>query len=294
LHPDLKIYESRRMKSAVRNPALSESQGDTFLANRVTARVELVAQAEEGRTLRRHVAEEGSLRLRFPNTHGETLEAVIVNTAGGIAGGDHHTLAISVARDAQAVVTTAAAEKIYRSLGPDAALDVKLAVTSGGRLSWLPQETILFDQCRLNRRIDVDLSGNGALTLAEMVIFGRSAMGERVERGSFVDRWRVRRDGRLLFAETVKLEGLIAEKLASPAVAAGGAAVATILIIPGNDTVASRVRALKDSFAGEVGISAWNGLALVRLCAKDAASVRSDLIAALIALHVPLPRLWLN
>jgi urease accessory protein len=282
------------MRSDARNPALARDPGDTFLANRVVARVELEADAEAGRTRRRHVSESGSLRLRFPNSDDAGLEAVIVNTAGGIAGGDRHTFDISVARDAQTVVTTAAAEKVYRSIGPDAMLDVKLAVAAGAQLCWLPQETILFDQSRLSRRIDVELSGNASFVLAEMVVFGRSAMGEQLERGFFVDRWRIRRDGQLLFAETVKLEGMIAQKLAKPAVAAGGRAVGTILIVPCDDAIATEARALKDRFASEVGVSAWNGLTLVRLCGRDAASVRSDLIAVLTGLQIPLPRLWLN
>lgn len=286
------------MKSDVRRTAIpvtrNDARGTTFLANRAAGRVELVAAADGGKTRRRHVAEDGCLRVRFPNADGGDLEAVIVNTSGGVAGGDRHVLDVSVNENARLVVTTATAEKIYRSLGPDAAIDVRLKVAAGGRLCWLPQEMILFDRSCITRRIDVELAGDAVVTLAEMVVFGRSAMGERVDQGSFVDHWRVRRDGRLLFAETVRLDGSIAEKLAEPAVAAGGAAIATILTVPGDDTMAENVRALKDSFAGRVGISAWNGFALVRLCAQDGASARSDLMAVLTALRAPLPRLWLN
>ena len=196
--------------------------------------------------------------------------------------------------NAQLTVTTAAAEKIYRALGPDAEIEIELKVAAGARLSWLPQETILFDRCRLSRRIDVELRGNATLIMAEMVVFGRSAMGEAVDTGSFTDRWRVRRDGRLLFAETVKLDGAVAEKLAEPAVAAGGVAVATVLLVPGDDDMIARVRAVRDQFMAEVGISGWNGIALARFCAKDGASVRHDLACVLTALGATLPRIWLN
>src|SRR5262245_38855153 len=137
-------------------------------------------------------------------------------------------------------VTTAAAEKVYRSLGPDADIAVKLSAAAKSKLCWLPQETILFDRARLVRRIDIDLDETSSFLMAEALIFGRSAMGERVEDGAFTDCWRVRRGGRLLFAETVRLDGAIARRLAEPAVAGGGAAIATVLAVPGEEAAVAR------------------------------------------------------
>jgi urease accessory protein len=270
------------------------SPAEIFLANRAAGRIALVAGLADGETRRRHVAEGGCLRVRFPAPEAESLEAVILNTGGGITGGDRHELDITVEDGARLAVTTAAAEKIYRSLSPDAVIDVKLNVGAGARLAWLPQEMILFDRGKLSRRIDVELAPDATLIMAEMAVFGRSAMGEAVAQGSFTDRWRVRRGGRLLFAETLHLGGAVAEKLAEPGVAAGGVAVATVLAMPGDEAMTAAVRALKDSFLGEVGVSAWNGIAVARLVAKDSASLRSDLVAVLTALNAPLPRLWLN
>jgi len=282
------------MKTGAANQAVAIDRDEMLIANRARGRIDLIVGAADGRTRRSHVAEDGSLRVRFPRTEGVELEAVIVNTAGGIAGGDRHEVSIAARDNANLVVTTAAAEKIYRSIGPDASIEVRLDVGAGGRLAWLPQETIVFDRGRMSRRIDVDISGDGMVTVAEMAVFGRSAMGEFVEQGSFVDRWRVRRDRRLVFAETVRLDGTVAQNLAEPGVAAGGVAIATVLVFPGDETLAAHVRALAGSFAGEVGISAWNGIAVARLCGKDGASVRSDLTAVLTALRAPLPRLWLS
>ena len=109
------------------------------------------------------------------------------------------------------------------------------------------------------------------------------------------DRWRVRRGGRLIHAEAMRLDGAVAAKLAQPAVANGGVAVATVLIVPGDEAVAAGVRARDDHFRGEVGVSAWNGFAVVRLCAADGAALRHDLVAVLTAVRDgSLPRLWLN
>ena len=265
----------------------------TFAANRAVGRIALVVAAQDGVTRRRRVYEDGPLRVRFPNAEADRLEAVTVNTAGGIAGGDRHDFDLTVGEDAKLVVTSAAAEKVYRTHGPEAEIAVKLGLAPGAQLCWLPQETILFDRARLNRRIEVDLADGASLLMAEAVVFGRSAMAEAVEHGSFTDRWRIRRDGRLAFAETVRLDGAIAEKLQEPAVAGGGVAIASVLVVPGDEALAERVRAI-DNFHGEVGVSAWNGLAVARLCAKDGAGLRSDLIAVLRALGAPLPRLWLQ
>ena len=265
---------------------------ETFLANRSRGRIVCVARKIGDETRRARVAEDGCLRIRFPTADGPALEAVIVNTAGGIAGGDHHALDIAVRDNASLVLTTAAAEKAYRSIATEARIDVKLKVGAAARLCWLPQETILFDGGRLLRQFDVDLSSRATLTMAEMAVFGRSAMGETVVQGSFVDRWRVKRDGRLLFAETLRLDGAVAEKLVERGIAAGGVAVATVLHVPGDDAMAARVRAR--DFASEVGISVWNGMAVARLCGRDSAQVRDDLVALLMALETPLPRLWLN
>ena len=148
----------------------------------------------------------------------------------------------------------------------------------------------------MSRRIDIDLAESASLLLCEIVVFGRAAMGERMLQGEFVDRWRLRRGGRLVFAETVRLDGDIGEKLAQPGDrqrrrrdrhradragrrGAGGA----------------DPRSCPTSFGGEVGISAWNGFAMARFCAQDAARLRADMMAVLgRASGSALPRLWLN
>ncbi len=263
-----------------------------FAANRASGHIALRVAASAGRTRRTRVHEAGSLRVRFPNATAEALEAVIVNTGGGMTGGDRFTIDIALGAGASLIAGTAAAEKIYRSTGADSDMDVKLDVGAGARLAWLPQETILFDRARLSRRIDVDLAGDAVLLMAEAVVFGRSAMGEVVEAGLFADRWHVRRGGRLIFAESARLDGAIAGKLNRPAVTAGGIAIATVLATPADESQIAAVRALE--FAGEAGISAWNGVAVARLVARDGAALRHDLIAVLAALGQRVPRLWLN
>jgi urease accessory protein len=272
--------------------ALAAKRDKIFAANRAVGRAAFAVKQVGGKTRRAIVHEEGSLRVRCPGAPAEELEAVLINTAGGVAGGDRFALDIVAGEGTRLVVTTAAAEKVYRALGDAAHIDVKLDIAAGAALAWLPQETILFDRARLSRSIDVTLAADAQIILAEAIVFGRTGMGEVVEEGALRDRWRVRRDGRLIYAETVRLEGAIAARLAAPAVAKGGVAVATVLIVPGDEATIAAVRAL--SFEGEVGASAWNGLAAVRLCAADSATLRRDLVHVMTAVRGQLPRLWTN
>lgn len=272
---------------------VQERTAATFAANRASGRAALSVRASDGRSRRHAVHEAGSLRLRFPNAEAAALEAVILNTAGGMTGGDRFAIDIDVGDGASLLVGTTSAEKIYRALAGDVTVEVALKVGAGAQLAWLPQETILFDRARYARRIDVDLAPDASLVLAEAVVFGRAAMGETVAQGSLADRWRVRRDGRLIFAETVRLDGDIHRKLAAPAIAAGRLAVATVLVAPGTDAQVEAIRAL-EGFSGEVGASCWNGIAVTRFCAPDGAMLRRDIVAVLGALGVSPPRLWLN
>lgn len=276
----------------MRSDALATNS--VFEANRARGAVRFDVHARDGVTRRGALHESGSLRVRFPSPEDEGLSGVFVNTAGGVAGGDRFDIEISAADSSRLTLTTAAAEKVYRAPGSAAQLNIALKAGAGARLAWLPQETILFDRARVQRRFDIALDENASLLLCEIVVFGRTAMGERMEQGEFVDHWRMRRGGRLVFAETVRLGGDIGALLARSAVAKGGAAIGTALIVPGDEALVERIREASESFSGEVGISAWNGFAMARFCAQDAARLRADMMAVLARTGVALPRLWLN
>jgi urease accessory protein len=267
----------------------------TFAANRARGAVSFDVHRKDGVTRRRRLHESGSLRVRFPSPEQEGASAVLVNTAGGIAGGDCFDIDIAACEASRLTVTTAAAEKIYRAEGTTAELNITLRAASRAQLAWLPQETILFDRARILRRFEIDLAESASLLLCEVVVFGRTAMGERMSQGEFVDRWRLRRGGRLVFAENVRLDGDIGEKLARPAVAKGGVAIGTALIVPGDEALISRIRELSETFGGEVAISSWNGFAIARFCAQDAARLRTDMMSVVRrACDSALPRLWLS
>jgi urease accessory protein len=274
---------------------LAETDRRVFAANRAHGHVALTVAARRGGTGRSRLFEEGSLRVRFPGACAGAQEALIVNTAGGVAGGDRLRIDVALEKRARLVVTTAAAEKIYRSHGPGASIAVTATLAADAELTWLPHETIIFDRARLSRTIDVAMAPTARMLFAETVIFGRTAMGERIREGHFADRWQVRRDGRLVFADHLRLDGAIADRLGEAAVAAGHVALGTVLTVPGDDAAVEPVRAVAGQFRGEAAISCWNGIALARLAAPDGAALRHDLVVVLSALgRGPLPRLWLN
>ncbi|WP_315783447.1 MULTISPECIES: urease accessory protein UreD [unclassified Bradyrhizobium] len=273
----------------------ASAAADTFEANRARGAVRFDVRLQDGVTRRHHLHESGSLRVRFPSPEDDGLSAMFVNTAGGIAGGDRFAVEVAAGEGSRVTLSSAAAEKVYRAPGTPAELDIVLKAAAGAHISWLPQETILFDRARIHRRIDIDLADTASLLLCEIVVFGRTAMGERMREGEFVDRWRLRRGGKLVFAETVRLDGDVGAKLAEPAIANGAASIGTALIVPGDAALVERIRESLPAFRGEAGLSAWNGFAMARFCAQDAASLRADMMAVLgCASTVPLPRLWLN
>jgi urease accessory protein len=275
--------------------SLAEDRAQVFAANRAVGRIELTAEYGRGITHRKRLSEAGGLRMHFPGARARELQAVLINTAGGIAGGDRLDFDIAAGDKARLAVSSAAAEKVYRSLGPDARIGIKLSASAGASLAWLPQETILFDDARLVRTIDIELASDARLVFAEAVVFGRTGMDETVEHGFFFDRWRVRRGGRLIFAETVRLDGAIAAKLGEPAAANGGAAIATVLIVPGSAETIEPLRDPSPPFRGEVGTSAWNAIAVARLCAADGAALRHDLTTLLASLRGgKLPHCWFH
>jgi urease accessory protein len=284
------------MRQAVRPRAEQHSSlPSAFAANRAVGAIDVGVRSVGGVTRRSTVHESGSLRIRFPSPETDALSAVLINTAGGVAGGDRFSVAVHAEPDARLTITTAAAEKVYRSHGPDSEIAIDLKLDAGARVAWLPQETILFDRAALSRRIDIDLAATASLLCAEIVVFGRTAMDERLQQGRYVDRWRVRRAGKLVFAETLRLDGDIGERMARRVIANGGVAIATVLIVPGDEALVERLRDGAERFGSEFGISAWNGFALARFCGPDAARLRNDVVTLLNRVDSNiLPRIWLN
>jgi urease accessory protein len=241
--------------------------------------------------------QEGCLKARFPRTeHGAWSGAVMLNSSGGVAGGDILYITIGAGPGTQATVASQAAERFYRALPGTAPSQVSTAlhVAPGAALEWLPQESILFDRCALQRRLVVDLARDAWFLGVEQLVFGRTAMGEAVQDAWLRDLIQVRRDGRLLLHDAIRFDGPVQSLLDHRAT--GGAARGVATLIHAAPDAAARLDALRLALAGyDAGASAWDGLLLARITASDGACLRAAVVAGLNALRAgrPLPRVWL-
>lgn len=236
----------------------------------------------------------GSAKALLPQNHAPSNEVVVVNTAGGITGGDSFTYE-SGADASDVTVTTQAAERAYRSSGDDAArLDVKLTATTGARLHWLPQETILFDHSRLARRIEVDMDHDSECLILESLVFGRHAMGETLNNCAFTDRWWIRSAGRLVHAEALRLDRDINRCLFNCAAADGAQMMAVAVYVgPRAAQIYADMSSALDNVASRTAISTWNGKVVMRMLAQDTMAGKHDLRHFLTALSgVQVPRVW--
>jgi urease accessory protein len=232
----------------------------------------------------------------MPRNGGDPLEAILINTAGGLTGGDRISWEIAAGEGAQITATTQACEKVYRALSGCAETSVKLSAAAGSRIAWLPQETIMFDRACFSRTLDADLAEGAEALIVEATIFGRRAMGETVDQGLFRDRWRVRCGDRLVHAEDFSIGPQISKMLGSSAVTGGDTAFATVLCIsPGCEDRLEPARAI----LGEYGAaSAWlvgqTGKLLARLHARDGYTLRKPLTSLIRLLNgeIGLPKVW--
>jgi urease accessory protein len=254
--------------------------------------------AVRDRATRAHrVYQEGQAKLRLPRVYGaDATTAVVINTAGGLTGGDVFRLGAAWDADSRATLTTQAAERIYRAGVHDGAAEVltSLTVGDGATAEWLPQETILFDRARLIRRLEVDLAATADLLITDSLVFGRTAMGESISDCRLADHWRIRRAGKLVHAESLALDGDATAILAGPATGGGAVALATVIhLAPHVERRIDEARALIESAATEAAVSAWDGKLVARFLHWDARLLRADLVRFLEAWRGrSLPRPW--
>jgi urease accessory protein len=236
----------------------------------------------------------GCLKLRFPHTHGTGLDAVAINISGGVADGDVLDVGLKVGPGAALTFTTPAAERIYRAMAgaPAARIHMQAHVGAGARLDYLPQETLLFDGCALDRSLRIDLDPQGVFLGVEARLFGRLLSGETVTGLRLRDRLMLRRGGRLVLHDAIRLQGDPRPLLAAAAGAGGGKAVATLVYAAPD--AAGRLDAVRAALEGaDAGASAWDGIVMARLVAPDGQALRRALVPALRCLmEKPLPRLW--
>lgn len=265
--------------------ALQRSRGalDLAFANR------------EGQTYAARIFQQGALKARFPNVgKGEPPEAVIINTAGGLTGGDRLDVRLHVDRNAGVTIASQACEKIYRAIDDPAHIAVTISLDANAAMDWLPQSTILFDGARLQRETHVSMAADARLLALESVVFGRAAMGERVDTGSLSDAWFIERGGRLLHVDRFDSGERIGEMLGKATVLNGSNVMATMrYVAPDAQARLDEMRGLLAPVSFPAAASAWNGFMMVRMVAPDSYSLNRELMQVLGAFRGrPMPRVW--
>jgi urease accessory protein len=266
------------------------------------ARLEL-RRAEDGRTRLADLFQRAPCRVLFPlpEAH-EPVLAVLLTTSGGLTGGDRTAVTVVIGPRAAATVTTQAAEKIYRALESEGEVQMRfgLQVGDGAWAEWLAQETILFDGARLRRSLSAEVAGTGRLVALETVVFGRTGMGERFDTGLLHDTWEVRRDGRLVWLDAMRLEGDIARRRAAPFGLGTCVACSTLLYVAPD--AADRIDAVRGALASSGNLGAatvLDGVLIVRAMAERAQELRSAMMSVACTLRqeagpwpARLPRVW--
>ena len=248
-----------------------------------------------GDTVLDRLRQEGCLKARWPRPErGAWTSMVSLNSAGGVAQGDWLEVGVTAGAGTRLTVASQAAERFYRSPGGEPArVRTSLQVMPGASLEWLPQETILFDGCALDRKLNVELAPDSWFLGVETLVFGRTLMGETVQRATLRDAIRVCRGQSVLLHDAIRLSGPVQSVLDRPAVAAGGRAVATLIHAAPEAT--ARLEALRAALAPwQAGASVMDGLLLARVVAQDGACARAAIMAGLAVLRDgrPLPRVW--
>jgi len=252
-----------------------------------------VVQDSDKKSRLKDLRQQGSYRAIFPRPPQGATEAVIINTAGGITGGDEFATQITANDHAKISVTTQAAERIYRS--PDftlGSMQTRLYAKPNAQLYWLPQETILFEGSRLYRRLEAEVAEDSKFLMVEPLIFGREASGESLKSCHLDDSVCITTGKKPIYIDRVKLSGDITSILKRPAVANGGCAMASIILVDrrAKETLAG-INALLPSSAGASLLA--DNILVVRLLCADSSALRNALLPILKHLtHNAIPKNW--
>ncbi|MGR3311962.1 urease accessory protein UreD [Roseovarius indicus] len=251
-------------------PVLPRARGEIALSTKPVA----------GRSVLDTLRQSGAYKALFPRPE-HSLQAILINTSGGVTGGDRFHVTAHIGADTHTTLTTQAAERAYRaSPGETGHMRTRLTVADNATLHWLPQELILYNGCALDRRLEIDLAPTARLLMVEPVLFGRTAMGETLTDATFRDRISITRQGQPLYLDGVSLTGDLAARLARASSGKGAAAMVSLLYVaPDAEAHLAPLRALLPATGG-ASLLAPDMLTL-RLVAPDGHALRTHLLPAL-------------
>jgi urease accessory protein len=219
------------------------------------------------------------IRVLFPGTTGSRLgEAVLVNTSGGIAGGDRLETSVTAIENASIAITTQAAEKVYRALKESAHILTTLKTRNAATLAWLPQETIVFNRTRLSRQTHVDIASGTELLALEWLVLGRAAYGETLSAATITDHWRFVKDGRLVWADSFRITDDVLSNICRKALLSDSTSIATLVYFGAESRVRLElVRDMASSLGCHCAVTFVGGLMVTRFAARASYDLRTAL-----------------
>ena len=263
------------------------------------ARMVLAGSAQGTRIV--DIFQRSPIRIMFPGLRGAPVEeAVAVNTAGGIAGGDRLEFSVTVLANASVTITSQAAERVYRALSEPALIDTQLKVHGTAKLAWLPQETIVFNGGRMRRNTDIEIYRGAELLALEWLVLGRTARGEEMVHGHIADGWQVKIDGRLIWADRFRVTDDVFPRTRNRALLADFKAIGTLIYFgPDAEARVQLMRELASELQCHCVTTVVSGLVIARLAARAAAELKTSLRQILLKFDPTpaqgpfrLPKMW--
>jgi urease accessory protein len=182
---------------------------------------------------------------------------------------------VTALADASIAVTSQAAEKVYRALNEPARIATKLKACQGAKLAWLPQETIVFNWGRISRETEIELSSGAELLALEWLVLGRAAHGEEILGGHINDGWRVKKDGRLVWADRFRVTDEMFAHLHRKALLSNYKTVATLIYFgPHLDKRLAFLRDIAPSLECPCAATSVGGLIVARFAAEVSFDLR--------------------
>jgi urease accessory protein len=273
------VAHSAAVTNAIEMPVRRIENSSDRALQRAEGTCRIVADGAAHGTRIMDLYQKSPIRVLFPRTGEDRVqEAVLVNTSGGVAGGDSLESTVTALSGAAIAVTTQAAEKIYRALDQSARISTKLNVGNGAKLAWLPQETIIFNGARLCRRTEIEISPGSELLALECLVLGRAARDEKLSSGAIIDAWQVSKTGRLQWGETFRLTGDIFSQLSRKALLQDSKALATLIYFgPDLGERLQLIRTQSISFDCQCGATLVGGMVVARLAARSSFELKAAL-----------------
>ena len=214
--------------------------------------------------------QKGASKAIIPNVDDALQQMILINTAGGITSGDNYSTSIELDNSSMCT-STQAAEKIYKGISNPGIVDVEVNLKNNSNMYWLPQEMILFNNCNIRRKININIEDNSNFLMSESIVFGRTSMKEKFTTGLYSDFWKIHKNKKLVHVEASNTNGYTADIFAKAATFNKNCAINIIigigdLILKKGEIIKNN---LKNSKMSHSEVSIWDEKLIIRTISID-------------------------